>query len=218
MMEEHPGIETLSAYGERELSGARQARVEEHLAGCASCRADLARVRLLVDEAAALPRGVQPPDEVWRGIRTRLANEGARRSRRPRRRWIALASLAAAAAIVLFAASAIIRPGQSARTMATRAPAPRSAPTPVHVAAVDESYQGSIAELRATLDQQRGALAPETMRVLERSLAVIDTAIAEARRALAADPANPALAGILSVQYQHKVGLLQRATKLSPST
>ena len=215
MMDEHPDLETLSAYGERELSGARHARVEEHLAGCASCRTDLGRVRSLVDAAAALPRGVEPPEEVWQGIRERLGREGARH---PRRRWGMLASLAAAAAIVVFVGSSLVRPGQSDKVRATRQPVPGSEPTLVHVAAVDRNYQASIAELRGTLDQQRGRLAPETIRVLERSLAVIDTAIAEARQALAADPANPALADILSAQYEHKVGLLQRATKLSPST
>ena len=215
MMEEHPDIETLSAWGDHELAGARHARVEEHLAQCASCRADLARVRSLLVAAAALPRGVEPPEAVWQGIRVRLARDTARR---PRRRWLMLASLAAAAAIVLFAGSAVDRGGRSDKVAASRAPDAGAAATPVHVAAVDRSYQSSIAELRGTLEQQRGDLSPATIRVLERSLAVIDTAIAEARSALAADPANPALADILSAQYEHKVGLLQRATKLSPST
>ena len=127
-----------------------------------------------------------------------------------------LSSLAAAAAILLFVGSPV-NPGRSDKVMASREPVAGAA-TPVHVVAVDRSYQSSIAELRGTLEQQRGDLSPATIRVLERSLAVIDTAIAEARQALAADPANPALADILSAQYEHKVGLLQRATKLSPST
>ena len=191
--------------------------MEEHLAWCASCRTDLARVRSLVSEAASLPRGVEPPEEVWQGIRVRLARDAARR---PRRRFImlaSLASLAAAAAIVLFVGSSV-NPGRSDKITASREPVAGASDTPVHVAAVDQSYQSSIAELRGTLEQQRGSLSPATIRVLERSLAVIDTAIAEARQALAADPANPALADILSAQYEHKVGLLQRATKLSPST
>jgi hypothetical protein len=83
---------------------------------------------------------------------------------------------------------------------------------------VDRNYAPSIAELRATLEQQRPALSPATVRVLENSIAVIDAAIEEARAALAADPANDALSGILSAQYEHKVELLQRATKLSSSS
>lgn len=212
MNDEHPDIETLSAYGERELAGARFTRVDEHVAQCASCRNDLARVRRLVEAAGGLPRGVEPPDEVWQGIRGRLERE-----RRPRRRWLvvgSLASLAVAAGLMFVVASTTLRPGRSEKVFAGAS----AAATPTTLVAVDRSYQGSITELRLTLEQQRRTLSPATIRVLERSLAVIDTAIAEARIALAADPANAALADILSAQYQHKVGLLQRATKLSPST
>jgi predicted anti-sigma-YlaC factor YlaD len=211
MMDEHPDLETLSAYGERELAGARHARVETHLAQCASCRADLARVRALVDAAAGLPRDVDPPDMVWQGIRSRLARE-----RRPRRRWIAMASLAVAAGLVLVAGTTLLRPGRSEKVMSPAGPA--RIVTPASVAAVERSYQGSISELRATLDEERQSLSPATIRVLERTLAVIDAAIAEAKTALAADPGNQALTDILSAQYEQKVGLLQRATKLSPST
>jgi anti-sigma factor RsiW len=210
MIDEHPDIETLSAYAERELAGARHARVEEHVAACPSCRADISRVHALVDAAAGLPRGIEPPDDVWQGIRVRM-----RRERRPRRRWIALGAMAAAAAVLLFAGTSLLRPGRSAK-MHVQAPA--ATVTPASVVSVDRNYQGSIAELRETMDQQRGSLSPATVRVLERSLAVIDTAIAEARAALAADPANKILADVLSAQYEHKLGLLQRATKLSPST
>ena len=72
-------------------------------------------------------------------------------------------------------------------------------------------------ELPRTLDSQRATLAPYTVRVVERSLATIDSAIAEARAALAADPANEALVRILSAHYERKVELLQRATELSSS-
>jgi hypothetical protein len=60
-------------------------------------------------------------------------------------------------------------------------------------------------------------LSPATVRVVERSLATIDTAIAEARAALASDPANRSLVEILSANYERKVELLQRATELSSS-
>jgi len=53
---------------------------------------------------------------------------------------------------------------------------------------------------------------------VERSLATIDTAIAEARVALTSDPGNQALVEILSSNYERKVDLLQRATELAPSS
>ena len=213
MMEEHPDLETLSACVERELAGARHAKVEEHLARCASCRASISRIEALVGEAAALPREIEAPDAAWDGIRARLA-----RAPRPRRweRMAALASLAAAAAVVL-AVGMTLRPGRSEKVTASPG-APAVGPATVSVVAIDRSYASPIAELRASLEQQRAQLSPATIRVLERTLAVIDTAIAEARAALAADPGNRMLTDILSAQYEQKVGLLQRATKLSPST
>ena len=49
---------------------------------------------------------------------------------------------------------------------------------------------------------------------MDRSLAVIDTAIAETRAAITDDPNNAALVEILSSHYERKVELLQRASEL----
>ena len=62
-----------------------------------------------------------------------------------------------------------------------------------------------------------GQLSPGTVKTLEHSLSVIDAAIAEARAALAADPANQSLVDILAGHYAREVDLLQRATELSTS-
>jgi hypothetical protein len=95
--------------------------------------------------------------------------------------------------------------------------APSVSPAPPVLYAVDKNYVATIRELRETLDAQRSKLAPSTIRTLETSLGVIDAAIAEARAALAADPANQALVDILSARYERQVDLLQRATELSSS-
>jgi hypothetical protein len=207
-MTEHLDVETLSAYADRELDGAVLVRAEGHLGACATCRDRLNRVRSLVQAAAALPRDVAPPPEVWPGILRGIR----RRPRRPA--WPRAASLAAAAVVVFAAGTMLLRPGRAEKLR--RGSLPVS--VPAALVAVERQYEPSIAELRFTLEQQSRALAPATVRILERSLAVIDTAIAEARAALAADPGNQEIAAILAAQYRNKVNLLQRATKLSPST
>jgi hypothetical protein len=53
---------------------------------------------------------------------------------------------------------------------------------------------------------------------VERSLHVADAAIAEARDALARDPANGLLAEIFASNYERKIDLLRRATELAPRT
>ena len=89
---------------------------------------------------------------------------------------------------------------------------------PASFAATEAAYLDDLAELHAAFVAQRHALAPATITVVERSLAAIDAAIAEARAALVADPANQALAELLSTTYRQKVELLRRAAESSQSS
>ena len=85
--------------------------------------------------------------------------------------------------------------------------------TDASVASFDESkYQAAVAELERVLRDHRDKLDPATVQILEHNLAIIDRAIAEARSALLADPANPYLNGHLAQQLKRKIWLLQRVT------
>ena len=198
-----------------ELAESRTPRAEsrEHLDACAECRATLERVQQLLDSARALPREVAPPPEVWGALRSRV-----RKSRRvPARSWN-VAWLGAAAAIVLFVGAALLLPPSVGKGKGKGvAPAPvANIQSPV-VLAVEQNYAPTLDDLRRTLDQQRSTLSPSTVQVIEKALATCDTAIAEARAALASDPANQNLLQILSAQFEHKVALMERATRLSSS-
>jgi hypothetical protein len=200
-----------------ELAESRTPRPEsrEHVASCGECRATLERVQRLLASAQALPRDIVPPPEVWTALQARV------KSAPPRARaksWN-LGWLAAAAAIVFLVGSALLLPPSvgkgKGKGAVVQAPA-RAMVSPV-VLAVEDCYSPAIRDLRRTLDQQRVTLSPATLSVVERSLVTIDSAIAEARSALASDPANQALVQILSAQFEHKVDLLERATRLSSS-
>ena len=165
------------------------------------------RLNELLRAAAALPRQTEPPAEVWTGVRARLA--------RPRSRRAGVAWLAAASVVLLLAGAGVVLPWlrgpvRNAKAVATAPVAPAPA-----AMAVERQYAATLAELDATL--HRDSLAAATVRVVDRSLADIDTAIAETRDAMRADPANAALVDILSSHYERKVDLLQRATELSAS-
>jgi hypothetical protein len=205
-----------------ELAESRELKAESlearHLSECADCRETLRKVRELISSAHALSRDIAPPPEVWTALRDRVARESG--FRHASRRWWHNGWLATAAAILLVVGTAILTPNLARRGKA-KAKAVESRPVaaqPVVLLAVDRNYASTVAELRATLDAQRPALAPSTVRAVERSLAVIDSAIAEARQALASDPANQALVDILSAHYERKVDLLQRASELSSSS
>lgn len=205
----HLTFEQISEIAERGESGE-----DAHLAACAQCRDTLARVQGLLAATRALPRDVEPPADVWPALRARLARE-----RTPARAsWWHNGWLAAAAAIILVAGTAIVTSTVAPRAKASKTGAPAAAAVPIQsaaVLAVEKHYAHTLAQLRETLESERAALSPATIRTVERSLAVIDSAILEARRALAEDPGNGALTDILSAHYERKVDLLQRATKLS---
>lgn len=200
-----------------ELAEARTPRAEsrDHLLACAECRATLERVQHLIDAAHALPRDVAPPPELWSALQARVKAT----PRRPASRTWNLGWLAAAAAVVFFVGAALLLPPSVGKGKGKGAvvQSPVSSRQSQVVLAVAQNYEPTLADLRRTLDQQRATLSPSTLQVIEKAVATCDTAIAEARAALASDPANQALLQILSAQFEHKVELLQRATQLSSS-
>jgi hypothetical protein len=69
--------------------------------------------------------------------------------------------------------------------------------------------------LEAQLRAGQGKLDSMTVRVVEEKLRLIDRAIHEAERALAADPANAYLTGHLTDTRMRKLDLLRQAAALS---
>jgi anti-sigma factor RsiW len=222
---EHLPLERLSALIDHEVDAAEVAEANHHLAVCPACRSELARLRALLEHAGALPLSVEPPPEAWTALRHRLRARTARGEWRvgpARHGWSW--GLRAAAAIVLVAASSAITaialrsPVRQAAERLTRTRSTTPLLLPASARAMERSYGDAVDELTATLEAQRGALTPETVATLERSLRVIDEAIAEARGALASDPANATLLDVLSANYQQKVELLRRVSELPART
>jgi hypothetical protein len=75
-------------------------------------------------------------------------------------------------------------------------------------------YDREILELRKIARERRSQLDPRTVAVLEQSIAVIDSAIAQSRAALAKDPASGFLATQLNHSLEKKVELLRTAALL----
>ncbi len=84
--------------------------------------------------------------------------------------------------------------------------------------AVDPLYAGEIRTLRKIVRERRTQLDPATVAVLEQSLAVIDSAIAQSRAALAKDPASGFLATQLNRSLDKKVELLRTVASLPART
>ncbi len=85
----------------------------------------------------------------------------------------------------------------------------------VGVSLADDQYDAAVADLERALKQGRGKLDKATIAVVEQNLQTIDQAIAQAREALASDPANSYLSGHLVEARRRKLDLLRRATALT---
>jgi anti-sigma factor RsiW len=195
----------LDAYARGSLTPAEAAAFEKHLDGCAACEAYLETGEPRLAEAERLAKSVEPAVDLWPEIRTRLRtrDRGGRGITVPR--W----ALAAAAVLLIAVSSGVT---------AVLLRAPHAGPTVSTAEAVsplEASYASASAELATALDRARGKLAPATIAIIERNLAVIDGALAESRRALAADPGNAALERLVIAAWQQKVDLLRRAAALS---
>jgi anti-sigma factor RsiW len=214
--------EELSAYLDGELHGDALRAVESHLAECAECRGTLEGLRGLVRRAQALDD--RPPErDLWAGIASRIGEVAATDvvPLAPRRRRFSFSvPQLAAAAVALMAISA----GTAA--MLTRGaptqPGPVSGPAggvqviPVASPADDamQSYAPAIQQLERLLATRPPQLDTATVHVLERSLQLIDSAIAQARRALEQDPNNQYLNSHLQRALDRKLDVLRRAAMM----
>ena len=87
----------------------------------------------------------------------------------------------------------------------------------MHLASFSASVsqmEREIATLQTIVTERRGELDPRTIAVLEASLKLIDTAIAESRAALASDPASQFLSSQFTRAYTSKLTLLREVATL----
>jgi tetratricopeptide (TPR) repeat protein len=84
-----------------------------------------------------------------------------------------------------------------------------------NISFADQQYDAAVADLEKALDRGRGRLDAATIAIVEHNLQIIDQAIAQARQALAADPANGYLSSHLVEARRRKLDLLRRAAALT---
>jgi hypothetical protein len=155
-----------------------------------------------------------PRADLWPGVAAAI---GATPS--PRRRFALSVPQLLAAGIGLMvlsggAVAALLHLGSRAPVAAV---APGLQPAMVRSASAvsEHGYDAAIRQLEAELRSSRGQLDTTTVRVVEEKLRLIDRAILEAERALAADPANAYLTGHLTDTRMRKLDLLRHATALN---
>ncbi len=195
------------------LSLPERSALDAHLAECAACRAELARVRPALVATAALPRSIDPPEDLWPSIASRIDQKkvvpGRFGVRSGGSRWMSPRLLAAAAVALVVVSSSLtfLATRKLAQTEVVRGGA-----MPTEFLAVEAQYTRASDEILFALQQGEVRITPETRAILERNLRVIDAAIAESRTALLSDPANEELKEMVLSTYEHKLDLLRRVT------
>jgi len=231
----------LSEYVDGELTDEERYAVESHLAGCESCAATVEDLKQVMERARAM--GPRPPHaDLWPGIADRIGASGGQAhvapfgARAPRRFSFTLPQLAAASVLIALVSGTLawrIRPSGPSDGPPSSSPARATDFTvrfdatadarpdgarlePVSLA--DAQYDAAVADLERALAKGRGRLDKATVAIVEENLKIIDQAIAQAREALAADPANSYLSGHLVEARRKKLDLLRRAAALTSET
>jgi anti-sigma factor RsiW len=204
----------LSEYLDDELDAKERSELEAHVSQCASCRMILDELRAVVSRAQAVTDRV-PDTDLWPGIAQSIAAMGG-----TRRYTFSLPQLAAAGVALMVLSGGAVwmlrqQPNEPAPPAQQAAEIGNVNPTVVPIDLADAKYDQAVADLQEALKAGRSRLDPETIKVLEASLASIDQAIEQSQRALAADPANTYLYSHLAAARQRKLALLRRVNALA---
>jgi hypothetical protein len=213
----------LDDYVDGTLAAGDAREVTDHLAACAGCRRDEAKLRALVRRTRELPCGIEPRRDLWDGIEASIRTEGWELAEGERRRagwagpWSRLA--VAAATLVLVAGTALFVGLRLGRSTAGNRPAPpepgvEAAAGGLDLERVGCEYDRARGQLLAVLDARRASLAPGTAEVVERNMRVIDEAVRDIRTALSESPGDEALGQLLLATYRREIDLLQQVTRL----
>jgi putative zinc finger protein len=233
---EHVDFERLNAYVDGVLDEREAKAVEEHLAVCQTCALEHDQLKMVLRDVGTLSRSVLPPEDLWPELKKAL-NSRKEISLTPKvgsrtaaavpswkaSPWIPRVRLLAAGLVLVVLSSWVTATVLRSRDLATRdrvipVPSPSSPRQTMLLASFRETeseYTRTIEELKLAVDTQRSTLSPETVRTIDHSLAVVDSAIAEARAALLADPNSQMLMDLLSSSYQRKLDLLRRSSELA---
>ena len=199
------------------LGPIRRAELELHLETCEGCRT-------LADDLQAIAAGARsldvmvPPDRVWQSISAQLRADGRIAGGPASRghRNMALFAIAAALVLAIGASLLLLNRADShsaAPTAQTTAADGNAAPdVPVQMgnvatelARTEQHFQNAIEQATKTAD----GVDPATAAVLQRSLLVVNEAIAESRKALEANPQNASAQQSLYDVLKKKIQFLQ---------
>ena len=209
------------------LPPADAAALAAHLETCAACRDLEADLALMRDATRGLDRPIVPA-QAWTRLSTQLERDGLiapaspRAAATPRTSWRGYVLMAVAATLLAGVGATLLwRVSEQATPAIPTAAAPRqvapgNARDPRTVEAIEielrvaaEHYEKAITALEGLAAEDRARIDPAVAQVVERNLRLIDTAIADSRKALQGQPGSLVAQASLFDAYRQKVALLQ---------
>jgi Putative zinc-finger len=218
--------ELLPDYLDGALDGLPAELAAAHLGSCARCTELVRELEEVRDRANALPV-LRPSRDLWPQISARIsapvqsldshrARSVPRFSTGALRRYAVAASLVVVTAGVTYIATRLTTPTSvPVRQVATQ---PTQVVPVVHKQSAADTYDEEITQLHKIVAERQDQLDPRTVAEIQRNLAVIDSAIAESRRALRKDPKSAFLADQLDHALDNKMELLRTAALLPART
>jgi hypothetical protein len=218
----HPNELVINDYVDNALAATERAEVEQHLAGCDSCRALVGDLREIARATAGIGP-LDPPSHVWPRIESAIRGNAARGTGADRSywKWLAAAAVLALATVVGLRLGPLSRPRAVPVASSTAADAPggraggdtaQSVETELRQA--EEHYDKAITGLEQIANANQNAFDPGTAATLHKNLAVIDQAISESRAAVHAQPnSEPAQQSLLE-NFRTKIAVLQDTVAL----
>jgi anti-sigma factor RsiW len=196
----------------------RRAEAEPHLAVCADCAGDVARLHALMTRLEQLPDTHAELDALWPAIRSRIERgkvvslDGAPLTRRSHR-WARQAAIVAGVAAALVLAFTL---GRETREPVDVVVSPATGTTSIiTIADSSRAYEEEVQSLLEQLELRRSTMRPATAARVDRDRKILDGAIEEVTDALAGDPDNPALRQLLAASYRQKRDLLKQVDNAS---
>jgi anti-sigma-K factor RskA len=202
----------MNDYVDGTLPNSEASELAEHLNRCAACRESEAELQRLLVEASALPRELEPARDLWPAVKARIEGRAAQADRTDHP--IPFLRLAAAAVALVVVTSAATYWLVGRRTVPPPAVGVRPAPALASLKASEPDYLKARKALLASLKEQRSRLSPETVKVIDENLAVMDRALRNMKKALDKDPENKGLALLIEDTYRQEIALLMQAKSL----
>ncbi|MCP4605719.1 MAG: hypothetical protein GY847_35230 [Proteobacteria bacterium] len=194
----------LSAYIDEDLNQEHTAEVTTHLATCSECKQIVTDLKILKTDLARSFH-VRPKRNLWPVIDKKLSSdwEGVSMARLwlPRLLPIPLAAAAVLSLVLLQ------RPDEQSPVP----PLPSATELDRAITTVQQAemaYLNAIVSLERVLENEKASFSPKTLKIVEQSLAEIETAIERCRKAILRDPSNMEANRAMLAAYRQKMDFL----------